>query len=164
MPTIHGPRSRNSSYGYRTEPRAPRTCCMRRSRLTIFGTIVALIILYLWHPWHPQPLIHAPTLRYHSVNWSRYAYVQYATDSAYLCNSVMVFEALDRTGSKADRLLIYPQGWDTDIENMSDRDSQLLVKARDWYDVKLVPVEMEEVGDGDEGYIPNRWALRSGWS
>ena len=60
-------------------------------------------------------------------------------------------------GSKADRLLIYPQGWDTEIENMSDRDSQLLVKARDWYKVKLVPVEMEEVGDEGEGCIRSRW-------
>ena len=157
MPTIHDPRSRSPVYGHKAEPRPPRACCMRRSRTTIFGTIIALIILYIWHPWHPQPLIHAPSLRYHSVNWSRYAYVQYATNSAYLCNSVMVFEALDRIGSKADRLLLYPQDWDTEIENMSDRDSQLLVKARDWYNVKLVPVEMEEVEDGEGGIYP-KWA------
>ncbi len=37
------------------------------------------------------------------VNWSRFAYVQYVTNSAYLCNSVMLFETLHRLGSKADR-------------------------------------------------------------
>ena len=60
----------------------------------------------------------------------------------------MVFEALSRLGSKADRILFFPQEWDTDIESLDDRDSQLLVKARDWYNVKLMPVEIPK-GDDD---------------
>ena len=90
--------------------------------------------------------MHAPSLIYKNVDWSRYAYSQYATNSAYLCNAVMVFEALQRLGSKADRILFYPQEWDLDIASTSDRDSQLLVKARDWYNVKLLPVEIDKEG------------------
>ena len=59
----------------------------------------------------------------------------------------MVFEALSRLGSKADRILFYPQEWDTDIADLDDRDSQLLVKAREWYKVKLMPVEIPKEGD-----------------
>ena len=36
-------------------------------------------------------------------------------------------------------MLFYPQEWDLEIESGSDRDSQLLVKARDEYGVKLEP-------------------------
>ena len=59
----------------------------------------------------------------------------------------MVFEALSRLGSKADRILLYPEEWDTEIASTVDRDSQLLVKARDWYNVKLVPVQMQLLND-----------------
>ena len=88
--------------------------------------------------------MHAPSLIFRNVDWSRYAYSQYATNSAYLCNAVMVFESLQRLGSKADRILFYPQEWDLEIASTSDRDSQLLVKARDWYNVKLLPVEIDK--------------------
>ena len=52
----------------------------------------------------------------------------------------MVFEALDRLGSKADKILFYPDDWDLEITTKTDRDSQLLVMARDKYGVKLIPV------------------------
>ena len=64
----------------------------------------------------------------------------------------MVFESLQRFGSKADRVLFFPEEWDTEIGDGGDRNSQLLVKARDWYGVDLVPVNEVEyaalVGDG----------------
>ena len=60
----------------------------------------------------------------------------------------MVFEALDRLGSRADRILVFPEQWDTDIDGTADRDSQLLVKARDWYNVKLAPVNIPVTRDG----------------
>ncbi|KAL9099474.1 MAG: hypothetical protein Q9163_005025 [Psora crenata] len=110
--------------------------------------------LYLYHrskkhhflPDHAS--IHAsPSLLYKNIDWSRYAYSQYATNSAYLCNAVMVFESLSRLGSKAERILFYPQEWDVQISDTSDRDSQLLVKARDWYHVTLMPVEMGKADD-----------------
>lgn len=56
----------------------------------------------------------------------------------------MVFEALERLGSRAERILMYPEEWDTEIANKSDRDSQLLVKARDEYGVKLLPVQVRK--------------------
>ncbi|KAL8710094.1 MAG: hypothetical protein Q9225_007353 [Loekoesia sp. 1 TL-2023] len=124
-----------------------RSVLPRRSRFVYIA--LAVLVGYLWLAGHspsslfphPSPR-HAPSLRYKNINWSRYAYFQYATSTAYLCNSVMIFEALDRLGSKADRVLLYPEQWDTHIESPADRDSQLLVKAREWYKVKLVPVDI----------------------
>lgn len=80
------------------------------------------------------------------TNWSNYAYSLYATDSATLCHAVLLFDALAKYGSKADRVLFYPQHWDTVIANSKDRDSQLLVMARDKYRVKLHPVKLLTVG------------------
>ena len=128
--------------------RSTRSWLPRRSRWLLFLPIV--LILY-WclpiSPIHFGDTVHAPSIRYKSVDWSRYAYSQYATNSAYLCNSVMIFEALSRLGSRADRVLFYPEEWDTEIAGTKDRDSQLLVKARDWYNVKLIPMEMRLVND-----------------
>lgn len=76
------------------------------------------------------------------VDWSSYAYSQYATNQHYLCNSLMVFDSLQKLKSPADRLLFYPRTWDTDVSSSKDRTSQLLVLARDKYHVKLRPVEM----------------------
>lgn len=78
------------------------------------------------------------------IDWSKYAYAQYATTTEYLCNSVMIFEALDRLGSKASRVLMYPSTIDIDSINV---DSQLLLKARDDYNVKLVQVELQHRKD-----------------
>ena len=128
--------------------RSTRPWLPRRSRWLFLPAFA--LLLYLFSPTslfpHRSPS-HLPSLRYKSVDWSRYAYSQYATSSAYLCNSVMVFEALSRLGSKADRILFYPETWDTDIANTRDRDSQLLVKARDWYHAKLIPVQMRLLDD-----------------
>jgi alpha-N-acetylglucosamine transferase len=82
------------------------------------------------------------------VNWSRVAYAQYATNTDYLCNSVMLFETLHRLQSKADRLLMYPSNYLID-ELDSTRESWLLRKARDEFDVKLVPVEVQRQDVGD---------------
>ena len=122
--------------------------------------VLALIVIYLWilpaHlrflPGHEQPK--HPSLRFSSIEWSRYAYAQYATTSAHLCNSVMLFEALSRFGSKPDRLLFYPETWDTEIASSRDRDSQLLVKARDQYKVELIPVDIppHHPGENDGTY------------
>jgi hypothetical protein len=88
-----------------------------------------------------QPIF--PTHHYlqkDDIDWSRYAYAQYATNTEYLCNSVMIFEALDRLGSKASRMLMYPATYDLDTVNL---ESQLLLKARDLYNVKLVPIQVQ---------------------
>ncbi|KAH3688288.1 hypothetical protein WICPIJ_000759 [Wickerhamomyces pijperi] len=41
-----------------------------------------------------------------AVDWSRYAYVLYATSPAHLCNAFMIFSELRNYGSKADMVLI----------------------------------------------------------
>lgn len=84
-----------------------------------------------------QSAISAPVVE---VQWSDFAYCQYVTTLEYLCNSIMAFEALARLGAKADRLMMFPDDWTVD-NNTSE--GKLLVKARDDYGVKLVPVRVE---------------------
>jgi hypothetical protein len=83
------------------------------------------------------------------VDWSRYAYTQYATNTNYLCNSVMLFETLHRLGSKADRLLMYPSTMYPDPEASNTIESRLLLKAQNEYGVKLQPVEVQHRSGGD---------------
>ncbi|KAL4791233.1 hypothetical protein BDV19DRAFT_381768 [Aspergillus venezuelensis] len=83
-----------------------------------------------------------------AVNWSRFAYTQYVTNTAYLCNSVMLFETLHRLGSKAERLMIYPERFSID-EQDSPSESRLLRKAREEFGVRLVPVKVQS-RDGDD--------------
>ncbi len=80
------------------------------------------------------------------VDWSRFAYVQYVTNLPYLCNSVMLFEALNRLGCMADRLMMYP-----DHFSLEDNSTEaiLLRKARDEYKVILKPIEVQRRGGND---------------
>jgi len=80
------------------------------------------------------------------IDWSRYAYTQYVTNAEYLCNSVILFEALERLESKADRVMLYPSSFELDPASKS-MESQLLMKARDEYKVKLVPIEVQHKKD-----------------
>lgn len=73
-------------------------------------------------------------------DWSHVAYTQYVTNTDYLCNSLMSFEALHRLGSKADRLMLYPSSFNTSGDNL---ESQLLNKAKKEYGVHLVPIEVQ---------------------
>ncbi|KYK56312.1 putative glucose n-acetyltransferase protein [Drechmeria coniospora] len=83
--------------------------------------------------------------------WSRFAYVQYVTNSAYLCNSVMIFETLHRLGSKADRVMMYPSNMmDPAATGASTPDGELLIKARDQYGVRLSPISVHH-RDSEEG-------------
>lgn len=86
------------------------------------------------------------------VDYSRFAYTQYVTNSVYLCNSVMAFAKLASLGSKADRLLMYPSnmlpdpaaGTSASSAAVPDTDdARLIVKARDTYNVKLAPINVE---------------------
>ncbi|KAL9607272.1 MAG: hypothetical protein Q9167_007800 [Letrouitia subvulpina] len=127
-----------------------------RRRRYILSTLLFLLFGYLYLK-SPSPLsvLPSPSSSHKSIDWSRYAYILPVTSTAYLCNAVMLFESLSRLGSRADRVLIYPQEWDTDISDLADRDSQLLVKARIWYGVKLVPADIAIMrdrfnGDGED--------------
>ncbi|KAK3686158.1 glycosyltransferase family 8 protein [Podospora appendiculata] len=81
------------------------------------------------------------------VDWSQFAYTQYVTNSAYLCNSVMLFERLHHLGSRPDRVMMYPAEMlshpDTAPGASLGDDARLLVKARDEYNVKLVPIQVQ---------------------
>lgn len=92
-----------------------------------------------------------------SIDWSQYAYVQYATNLAYLCNSIMLFEILHRLGTKADLLLMYPSNFHLE-ENTDHGDgekseesvqSRLLRKAADEYHVRLQPVKVQRIRGDD---------------
>ncbi|KAK0510585.1 hypothetical protein JMJ35_007017 [Cladonia borealis] len=80
------------------------------------------------------------------IDWSRFAYVQYVTNLPYLCNSVMLFEALHRLGCMPDRLMMYP-----DHFSLEDNSTEaiLLRKARDEYKVILKPIEVQRRGGND---------------
>lgn len=95
-----------------------------------------------------------PSFEDAQVNWSRYAYTQYVTNAAYLCNSVMIFETLFRLKSKADRVMMYPEKMMDPAEtNPGSEEARLLVKARDEYKVKLVPVGVQRRAGGDGKHI-----------
>ncbi|KAI0409105.1 glucose N-acetyltransferase [Xylaria palmicola] len=85
-----------------------------------------------------------------SVDWSRFAYTQYATNKEYLCNSVMIFETLYRLKAKAERVMMYPENMmDPTETDPKSNEAKLLVKARDQYGVKLVPVSVQRRSGGD---------------
>ncbi|KAF2732802.1 glucose N-acetyltransferase 1 [Polyplosphaeria fusca] len=127
----------------------------RRSRL--FAALGVLILLYLFVLRPSGPRDDDPNIL--RINWSNYAYSLYATDSATLCHAVLVFDALARYGSRADRVLFYPDYWDTRIRDSKDRDSQLLVMARDKYNVKLQPGKLLSVEGraGEERSYTGTW-------
>lgn len=124
----------------------------RQFRRVRTWVILALFIMFMmWHRRGKQSPSLLPHVHYDEVDWSRFAYTTYATSETYLCNAVMVFEALHRFGSRAERVLFYPQEWDLVVENDFDRISQLLVMAKDDYNVLLHPVVIEGIKTGGEG-------------
>ena len=73
------------------------------------------------------------------TDWSRFAYVQYATSLPYLCNSVMLFGRLHQLGSKADRVLLHSSIFSPDGQDIP---GTLLRDARDKYGAILKPIEV----------------------
>lgn len=96
------------------------------------------------------PAVVPPSFDGASIDWSRYAYTQYVTNKEYLCNSVMIFETLYRLKAKAERVMMYPDSMMSPTEtNPQSSEAKLLVKARDQYGVKLVPVSVQRRAGGD---------------
>lgn len=113
---------------------------LRRIRTwAIFALFTLLILLYRRYS-ASHAYLESP-VQYDRVNWSRFAYSQYATSSAYLCSALMVFDSLKQVGSRAQRILLYPEGWGMAGEDPKNRDLQLLAKARDKYGVLLIAVD-----------------------
>ncbi|BCS21422.1 N-acetylglucosaminyltransferase [Aspergillus puulaauensis] len=119
---------------------------LRRIRTWVFIFVFILFILYLRREPPPPPAL--PHINYDQVDWSRYAYTQYATSSPYLCNALLVFDALERFGSRAQRVLYYPEDWDILTETDHDRDNQLLRVAKTKYNAMLVPIQLEMIKPG----------------
>ncbi|BCR98578.1 N-acetylglucosaminyltransferase [Aspergillus luchuensis] len=115
-----------------------------RAWLAIFVFVLFVLLLRREKP-PPPPL---PHIDYDRVDWSLYAYSQYATSSPYLCNALIVFDTLQRLGSRAQRVLFYPENWDVLVDDDRDRDSQLLAMAQEKYNVLLVPIDVQMVKAG----------------
>jgi hypothetical protein len=141
---------------YADEPEFPSFRPRRRHAYYFLGFLFVCWFLY------PS---RKPTLPKNStdlrINWSNYAYSVYATDSTNLCHAVMILEALSRFGSKADRVLFYPDHWDTKVDSATDRDSQLLGLAHGTYKAKLHPVKPLTVAGRTKGIcytnVPTLW-------
>jgi alpha-N-acetylglucosamine transferase len=87
-----------------------------------------------------------------NIRWSDFTYVQYVTNSNYLCNSLMILEALRRHGTQADLLMMYPREWVVPVDNdpAAVYEGRLLAQARDMYNTKLVPIQVKTfVNDED---------------
>jgi hypothetical protein len=150
------------------QPNVGQILRSKRFRFVLAASLVALVVLffifspqkslsfhYIYNPFFSEP----PVIP-NGVDWSRFAYTQYATNMAYLCNSVMLFETLHRLGSKADRLLMYPNTMQADPTSDS-AESKLLLKAQNEYGVKLQPIEVQHRGGGDRMALPSpRWNPR----
>ncbi|OKL62651.1 Glucose N-acetyltransferase 1 [Talaromyces atroroseus] len=129
----------------------------RKARRYVLTSVIFLVFLYVLLHRSQPPRGLSPYLNYDAIDWSRYAYTQYVVDEAYLCNSVMVFEALDRVGSRADRILFYPHVWDTVVSNKDDRVSQLLNLARERYKVQLEPITVERIHEYHQSEDYSTW-------
>ncbi|KAE8144701.1 nucleotide-diphospho-sugar transferase [Aspergillus avenaceus] len=117
-------------------------------RIRTWVAFILFILFILWLRKAPPPPPALPHINYDLVDWSRFAYSQYATSSDYLCNAVMVFETLHRLGSRAERVLFFPEDWDVSVDGNRDRDSQLLALARDKYNAVLIPIDIEMIRPG----------------
>lgn len=73
----------------------------------------------------------------------------------------MVFESLHRFKSKADRVLLYPREWDLEDDSEQDRNSQLLIRAQKYWNVKLKAVDLLDTdGKAQPGTLnaPSSWS------
>ncbi|KAI9681426.1 MAG: N-acetylglucosaminyltransferase [Caeruleum heppii] len=148
--------------------RLPSACdalSSKRVRAAVGGLLGALILFFFFVVTRAADLdLHAlrsitripsrPPETIAGTDWTRFAYSQYVTSTAYLCNAVMIFEALHRFNSKADRVMMFPDDWpvfgDEAHADMAVNE-MLLQKARDWYRVKLVPVRIQKLESDDSG-------------
>ena len=94
-----------------------------------------------------------------NVEWSRFAYIQYVTNTQYLCNSLMLFARLNHFGCRASRMMMHPEGWspNSDPEAHITDETRLLRLARDTYNVSLQPIHVQsKTGTADREYPQTR--------
>ena len=135
-------------------PPRPRSVGMQIRRLRTPVVALALVIALIY--WLRSGEKAAP------IDWSVFAYVQYATDPHSLCNAFMIFESLHRLGSKAERVLLYPEEWKALKDDPDDRTSQLLIRAMNQYGVNLKATQLLGLdGPTEPGTFkkPSNWEL-----
>ena len=154
---------RGSSYSYLRTPWKSKQIRVVACTLALLLAIVFVIYA------HRIRAVDAPDIRHvvnsndmllevaHIVDWSRFAYVQYVTNPSYLCNSLMLFEILDRLGCRAERLMMYPDHWIPGVDGQAaqgqdSQESHLLAMARDSFGVKLDPIKVVSKHGGDRTY------------
>ncbi|WDK22833.1 glucose N-acetyltransferase [Colletotrichum graminicola] len=141
----------------RTRPSLSEVLCSKRFRAVVATVVGILFVTLVFQNPDRVPAIRSSASSgvgavpgQDHVDWSRFAYVQYVTDSHYLCNSVMFFERLDHVGSKADRVMMYPSSMlDPQATEGDTTDARLLIRARDAYGVKLVPIVVQHRDSAD---------------
>ncbi|ODV94139.1 hypothetical protein PACTADRAFT_44436 [Pachysolen tannophilus NRRL Y-2460] len=78
------------------------------------------------------------------LNWSKYAYVQYATSIDYMCSALINFAKLRRFNTRAQLVLLYNEyyKYDKKLETQKSREAQLLDKFAKIYNVILRPIRL----------------------
>jgi hypothetical protein len=122
---------------------------LRRLKATPLIFALLLILIWWWATSGEKPT---------KVDWSRFAYSQYATDTQSLCNALMVFESLHKLGSKAERVLLYPQEW---VGNRDDVNWRLKQVAEQKFGVKSHPIQL--LGSDTKAERPGTLDKPSSW-
>ncbi len=73
----------------------------------------------------------------HGIDWSKYAYVLYATSPQYLCNAIIMFSQLSKLQTKAKFILLYNKIWDYE----SSPEFQKIQEASFRYKIIIKPVD-----------------------
>jgi alpha-N-acetylglucosamine transferase len=79
-----------------------------------------------------------------SVDWSKYAYIMYATSKSHMCNAMMKLAELKKFGSKADLVMLVKQEYLSQTENPAEY--EMLTNFANEYGVKLKPTEVIQMG------------------
>ena len=140
---------------------------LKRVRVADALAIITVLVFLLSRTFIPHGSLDSLRNLYHNstfeskssdtVDWTRFAYTQYATNQPYLCNFVMLFEILHRLDNKADKLFMYPSDYEVDDGEVETESlgSRLLRKARDAYNVKLQSIQVQRRENDDRRYILN---------
>lgn len=90
-----------------------------------------------------------------SVDWSRYAYVLYATSAAHLCNALMILAELRNFGTKAQLVVLARQEFLNETQHPDEY--KLLTRVQREYDITIKPKEVIHKGGDDQGIWLNSY-------
>lgn len=83
-----------------------------------------------------------------AVDWSKFAYVLYATSSSHMCNSMMIFAELRKFHTRADLVLLVKREYLLDPQKFPHEHGVLTEFAHD-YNVFLKPTTITQIGGDD---------------